>query len=97
MRSIGAVLMVDAKGTAGFIDLLVAYNLDGSVKRVMIVSSEHDKALESEAFLGQLTGKGPSDSWDPEGNFELAGNPARAKAVIRAVYRGMHLFLAFMS
>ena len=97
MRSIGAVLMVDAKGSTGTVDMLVAYNLDGSVRKVMITSNKDDKALESEAFLSQMEGKGPSDSWDPDRDFELAGNTASAKALIRAVYRGMHLFLAFMS
>ena len=97
MRSIGAVLMVDAQGSTGTVDMLVAYNLDGSVKKVMITSNQDDKALESESFLSQLEGKGPADDWDPEDNFELAGNTASAKALIRAVNRGMHLFLAFMS
>ena len=97
MRSIGAVLMVDATGSAGAIDLVVAYHLDGSVKKVLVSENADDKALESEAFLGQFEGKGHSDSWDPEKDFALAGNPASAKALIRAVSRGMHLFLAFVS
>ena len=97
MRSIGAVLMVDAKGSAGAIDMVVAYNLDGSVKKVIITSNKDDKVLESASFLDQFQGKGPSDNWDPDGEFKLAGNPASAKALIRAVNRGMHLFLAFMS
>jgi hypothetical protein len=96
MQSIGAVLMVDAAGAKGAVDMAVGFSLDGSVKKVLIMENEDDKELESETFLGQLEGKGPSDSWDLENEFRLVGNPASAQAVIRAVLRGMHLFLAFM-
>ena len=88
--------MVDAKGAKGSVDLAVGYNLDGSIRKVLIMENEDDKELESETFLGQLEGKGPSDSWDVENGFRLVGNPASAQAVIRAVRRGMYLFLAFM-
>lgn len=96
MQSIGAVLMVDAAGAKGAIDMAVGFNLDGSVKKVLIMENMDDKELESETFLGQLEGKNPSDSWDVESGFRLVGNPASAQAVILAVRRGMHLFLAFM-
>lgn len=96
MKSIGAVLMVDAVGAKGAVDMAVGFNLDGSVRKVLIMENKDDKELESEAFLGQLEGKSPSDSWDAENEFRLVGNPASAQAVIRAVRRGMHLFLAFM-
>lgn len=96
MQSIGAVLMVDALGAKGAVDLAVGYNLDGSIRKVLIMENKDDKELESETFLGQLEGKGPSDSWDVENGFRLVGNPASAQAVIRAVRRGMYLFLAFM-
>ncbi len=97
MKSIGAVLMVHAKGSKGSIEIAVGYHLDGSVKKVLIVENEDSKELESEAFLGQLEGKSPSDGWDLENEFSLVGDRASAQAVIRAVRRGMHLFLAFMS
>ncbi len=96
MQSVGAVLMVDATGAKGAVDMAVGFNLDGSVKKVLIMENKDDKELESETFLGQLEGKGPSDSWDVENGFRLVGNPASAQAVIRAVLRAMHLFLAFM-
>ena len=96
MHSIGAVLMVDAQGAEGLVDMAVGYNLDGSVRKVLIMENKDDKELESEAFLKQMEGKNPSDSWDVEQGFQLVGNPASAQAVIRAVRRGMHLFLAFM-
>ncbi len=96
MQSIGAVLMVDARGAKGAVDMAVGYNLDGSVRKVLIMENKDDKELESEAFLGQMEGKNPSDNWDVERGFQLVGNPASAQAVIRAVRRGMHLFLAFM-
>jgi hypothetical protein len=96
MQSIGAVLMVDAAGAKGAVDMAVGFNLDGSIRKVLVLENLDDKELESETFLGQLEGKGPSDSWDLENGFRLVGNPASAKAVIRAVRRGMYLFLAFM-
>ena len=98
MRSIGAVFMVDVGGfPVGAIELVVACNLDGSVKKVLVLENSEDKALQAESFLSQFEGKGPSDSWDPEDNFELAGTPESAKALIKTVFRGVHLFLAFMS
>ena len=96
MQSIGAVLMVDAKGAKGAVDMAVGYDLDGSVRKVLIMENKDDKELESEAFLRQMEGKNPSDSWDVENGFRLVGNSASAQAVIRAVRRGMYLFLAFM-
>jgi len=96
LQSIGGVLMVDALGAKGYVDLAVGCNLDGSIRKVLILENLDDKELESETFLGQLEGKGPSDSWDVENGFRLVGNPASAQAVIRAVRRGMYLFLAFM-
>ncbi|MBI2821966.1 MAG: hypothetical protein HYX74_07055 [Acidobacteria bacterium] len=96
-RSIGAVLMVDAKGARGMIDLAVAYGLDGTVKRVLVMKNADDKTLESETFLKQFEGKKPSDRWDLQKDFNLAGNPASAREVIQAVRRGMYLFLAFMN
>ncbi len=96
MQSIGGVVVVDAMGAKGFVDLAVGCNLDGSIRKVVVLENMDDKALESETFLGQLEGKGPSDSWDVENGFQLVGNPASARAVIRAVRRGMYLFLAFM-
>ena len=98
MRSIGAVFTVDVGGLpAGHLELVVAYNLDGSVKKILVTENSEDKALESESFLSQIEGKGPSDSWDPEEDFELTGSPESAKALILTVFRGVHLFLAFMS
>jgi len=97
MKSIGAVLLVDTEGSAGTIDMAVAYNLDGSVKKVFITENKDDKELESEGFLSQLEGKSPSDGWDLERDFQLMGDPASAQALIRTVRRGMYLFLAFMS
>ena len=98
MRSLGAVFMVDVGGfPVGAIELVVAYNLDGSVKKVLVTENSEDKALQAESFLSQFEGKGPSDNWNPEDNFELAGTPESAEAFIKTVFRGVHLFLAFMS
>jgi hypothetical protein len=97
MRSIGAVLMVDAAGAKGAVDMAVGFNLDGSVRKVLVMENKDDKELESETFLGQLEGQGLSDSWDLDNGFRLVGDPASAQAVIRAVRRGMHLFQAFMA
>ena len=96
MQSIGGVVVVDALGAKGFVDVAVGCNLDGSIRKVLVLENKDDKELESETFLGQLEGKGPSDSWDVETGFQLVGDPASAQAVIRAVRRGMYLFLAFM-
>ena len=96
MKSIGGVLMVDAVGAKGFIDLGVGCNVDGSIRKVIVLDNRDDKELESETFLGQLEGKSPSDSWDLDG-FRLVGNPASAQAVLQAARRGMHLFQAFMA
>jgi len=97
MRSVGAVFMVDANDfPIGAIELVVACNLDGSVRKVLVTENSQDKGIESESFLSQFEGKGPSDSWDPDKDFELTGNPKSSRAVIKAVVRGVHLFLAFL-
>ena len=95
-RSIGGVVMVDAKGAQGSIDLAIGYFVDGKVKKVIITQNKDDKGLESAAFLKQFEGKGPSDNWDQK-SFSLAENPASGREVIQAVRRGMLLFRAFMS
>ena len=97
IRSIGAVLMVDASSPEGTVDLVVAYNLDGSVKKVLVPANEAVGLSNSEPFWKQLEGKSPSDGWNPEEDFELGGDSVRARAVIRAVRRGMYLFLAFQN
>ncbi|MBI3940297.1 MAG: hypothetical protein HY315_05640 [Acidobacteria bacterium] len=96
-RSIGGVLMVDTNGTLGPIDLAVGYALDGTVKKVVILKNQDEKGLESAAFLKQLEGRGLSGGWDPQKDFNLAGNPASAREVILAVRRGMLLFRAFVN
>lgn len=90
-RPIGAVLMVDAEGRTGLIDMIVAFNLDGSVRGVMISNNQDDPRLNSEQFLKQFAGKSPSDSWDVGNDFRLVGDPLSAKAVVLAVRRGMYL------
>jgi hypothetical protein len=94
-RSVGAVLALDAEGEQGIIDVLVAYKPDGTVKKVRILNNRESKELESAAFLRQLEGKGPAEKWDLQKGFVLVGSSASAREIIRAVYRGMHLFLAF--
>jgi len=95
MQSLGGILMVDAAGPGGLIDIAMACNLDGSVKRVLITGNGGEKELEDQAFLKQFESRGPSDSWEP-GDFQAAGTPESTEAVVQAVRRGVHLFMAFM-
>lgn len=95
-RSTGAVLMVDARVSQGLIDMVVAFQTDGSVKKVLIANNEVDQAVGSEAFLKQFVGRGPSDGWDPDKDFQLVGTRDTARALIRAVHRGMFLLLTAM-
>ena len=96
IQSIGAALMVDVEGPRGMIDLVVAYNLDGSVKKILLTQSEDNEKIRAEAFWAKLVGRGPSDSWDFRKDFDLAGSHGNPQAIIGAVRRGMYLFLTFM-
>ena len=96
-RSIGAVLMVDAQGIQGLVDLIVAYELNCTVKKVAIAANEDDQRLESQPFLKQFEGRSLSDSWDPDKDFQLVGNQESARAVVRAVRRGMYLLQSILN
>jgi hypothetical protein len=96
VQSMGAALMVDVEGPRGFIDLVVAYNLDGSVKKILLTQSEDNQKIRTEAFWDKLVGRGPSDSWDFQKDFGVAGDQGNEQAIILAVRRGMYLFLTFM-
>ncbi|MBI4444813.1 MAG: hypothetical protein HY645_02790 [Acidobacteria bacterium] len=93
-RSLGAVLMVDAQGAQGPVDLAVSYRMDGSVRKVVVLKNDDDKKLESPSFLRQFEGKGPSSGWEIGKDLQLSGNTTSSKAVILAVRRGMQLFQA---
>ncbi len=95
-HAIGAVLMVDAKGSKGLVDLTVGFRLDGSVKKVLVMGNEDDPALESESFLKQFEGRKPDDSWELEKDYKLVGDGQSARAVVLAVRRGMHLMQAVL-
>ena len=89
--------MIDAAVSAGTVDMVIAYNLDGSVKKVIVMDESTDQSLNSDGFLGQFEGKGLMDGWDPETDFSLTNNSVDSRSLIKAVYRGLHLFLAFLS
>ena len=97
MKSLGGALMIDAAVSAGTVDMVIAYNLDGSVKKVIVMDESTDQSLNSDGFLGQFEGKGLMDGWDPETDFSLTNNSVDSRSLIKAVYRGLHLFLAFLS
>lgn len=90
-KSLGTVLFLDTKGRKGSIDLAVAYNLDGTVHKVVILENQDDKSIESPSFLNQLGGKGTNDMLIVGHDIKFNGDKKAAEAVVAAVKRGMYL------
>lgn len=90
-RSLGMVLMLDANGPQGLIDMAVAFNTDKTVRKVIITKNENDKRIESAAFLDQFKGKGLSDALEPGKDLSFNGDLRAAREVARAVKRGLYL------
>ena len=91
---LGTVLMLDARGPIGGIDLAVGFKRDGSVNRVVVVENADDPGLGSAGFLDQIQGKGLEADLSLGQDIQFSGDAKSAQALLKAVRRGMYFLEA---
>ena len=94
---LGTVLMVDAKGPKGGMDLAVGVRRDGSVQRVVVTENADDPNVSSAGFLGQIEGKSVQSPLKVGQDIHYSGDPKAAQALLDAVRRGLYLLAAAQS
>jgi Na+-translocating ferredoxin:NAD+ oxidoreductase RnfG subunit len=92
--ALGSVLMVDAKGPKGGMDLAVGIKRDGTVNRVVVVENKDDPGVGANAFLDQLKGKSAESPLVVGKDIRYAADAKAAQAVLDAVRRSLRLMEA---
>lgn len=88
---LGMVLLVDARGPRGAIDLAVGVKRDLSIDRVVVVTNKDEAALAVPAFLDQFKGKGPAAPLAVGKDLKYSGVAASGEALASAVRRGVQM------
>lgn len=88
---LGIVLVVDAKGPKGAVDIALGLKRDMTVHRVVVVENKDEAGLAAATFLDQFKGKNSSAPLAPGKDLRYSGNVKAAEAVASAVRRGLHL------
>jgi len=91
---LGTVLMLDASGPKGDMDLAVGVRHDGTVSRVLVTENKDDPGLGAAAFLDQIRGKLAQSPMKVGQDIQFSGNPKSAQALLNAVRRGLFLLIA---
>ncbi|HWP85054.1 MAG TPA: hypothetical protein VNN17_07685 [Terriglobia bacterium] len=91
---LGTVVLIDARGPKGAIDMALGVRRDGSIERVIVKENGDEKALEEAAFLDQLKGKNAQSPLTLGKDIRYAGSAPSAEAALSAVRRGLHLLAA---
>ena len=91
---LGMVLVIDAKGPRGGMDLAVGYRRDGNVYRVVVVENGDDPSLSSADFLDQIREKGLGSALTVGQDIHFSGDAQAAQALLNAVRRGMYFLEA---
>ena len=91
---LGTVVVVDARGPKGILDLVVGFKRDGTVHRVLVVGNKDDPALSADPFLNQFKGKSAQSSFAVGKDIRFGGDARSAEAVSGAVRRAMQLLAA---
>ena len=92
--ALGTVLIVDARGPKGAIDLALGVRRDGTIARVVVSENHDDPALSSTAFLDQIQGKSLKSQLKAGQDIKFSGNVAAAQAMLNAIRRGLILLAA---
>ena len=92
--ALGTVLMLDARGPKGGLDLAVGISRDGTVHRVVVVENKDDPNLSSAAFLDQIQGKSIKSPLKVGQDIHYSGDSKSAQAFLNAVRRGLSLLAA---
>jgi hypothetical protein len=90
----GTVVLVDAQGPKGVMDIAIGVKRDGAVERVVLTVNNDDKGLSAAAFLDQLKGKTAASPLTLGKDVSYTGDAKAAEALLAAVRRGLHLAAA---
>jgi hypothetical protein len=88
---LGTVVLIDAKGAKGLMDLAVGVKRDGSIARVVITENSDDKGLGAPAFLDQLKGKSAQSPLAVGKDVRYTGDAKSAEGLLSAVRRGLQM------
>ena len=91
---LGTVVMIDADGPKGNMDIALGVKKDGSIAKVLITENKDDQGLSASAFLDQLKGKTAQSPLAVGKDLKYAGNPKSAEAFLSAVRRGLQMLAA---
>lgn len=88
---LGIVVLVDATGPKGGIDMALGVKRDGTIARVVISENADEKGLNTTAFLDQFKGKSARSSLVLGKDITYPGNAKSAEAVLSAIRRGLQM------
>ena len=91
---LGTVVLVDARGPKGVMDLAIGVKRDGAIERVVVTENNDDKGLSAAGFLDQLKGKTAASPLALGKDIRYTGDAKGAEALLAAVRRGLHLVAA---
>jgi hypothetical protein len=91
---LGTVVMIDADGPKGNMDIALGVKRDGSVVRVLITENKDDQGLSAAGFLDQLKGKSAQSPLTVGKDVKYAGDAKSAEALLSAVRRGLQMLAA---
>ena len=94
---LGAVVIVDARGPKGLLDLAVGIRRDGTVERIVVIENQDEPGLAADTFLAQVEGNDAQSLQTLGKNLEFSGNPESAQAFLNTVRRAVHLLAAITS
>jgi Na+-translocating ferredoxin:NAD+ oxidoreductase RnfG subunit len=88
---LGIVVIVDARGPKGTIDLALGVKRDGTVARVAITENADEQGVSAPVFLDQFQGKTAQSPLALGKDITYTGNAKSAEAVLSAVRRGLQM------
>ena len=91
---LGSVVLIDADGPKGGMDIAVGVKRDGTIAKVLITENNDDKGLSAPAFLDQLKGKSTQAPLAVGKDIKYTGDAKSAEAFLSAVRRGLQMLAA---
>jgi hypothetical protein len=91
---LGTVVMLDATGPKGGMDITVGIRRDGTVERVLLTENHDDPNLASASFLDQIREKSIQSPMKVGQDIHFAGDSKSAQALLNAVRRSLYLLAA---
>src|SRR5262249_27617641 len=91
---LGTVVLIDAAGPKGGMDVALGVKRDGSIAKVLITENNDDKDLSAATFLDQLKGKNAQSPLAVGKDIKYSGDAKSAEALLSAVRRGLQMLAA---